>query len=279
MNILLKSILAVTLLFFSICPLYSQSGNDISPITPQADYKHNEFGIVLMLGGGYQTGDSYVLCEDCIFTGATGFGYSIGLTYQHQITKNFFISTQVIYDNQELEDSYVEITQSPLELENGQIENVNISNRHTSNITSSSIISNVFGEYMFNELFFVRLGGFLQFPQSTNFLHEMELLTRTVTLSNGIQGELSYADDEGISEGGGEFKRTIDDEEYPDVNSPIFGIHLGAGVELSISDNILISPFFMYNIPMSNFSEYGDNFRVQLWRFGLEITWEFHETK
>lgn len=252
-----------------ILPRYSVA-DDVSPITPVFEGIIGEVGIMAALGSNYQTGTHYVYCEDCEFTDAAGFGFTIGLLYEKPITNFFSIGTHAYWDNQSLSSKYTEITLQ--ELDNLPNEKIKVSNLHTADLSNSSIGTNIFAEFLIARFLVFRAGGFLQFPLNSTFKHEMELLTKEATLSNGSIVNISYDTGDEVTTGDGQYKRLIDEDDYPEVNSPIYGLHLSAGIEFALGGDYKLSPFFMYNLPLNEYSTYGEDFQIHFWRIGIEIS-------
>lgn len=268
MNLLLSALL---LMFLSIMTtsnsLLSQTNQTLaSPIQPERILYQGQLGLVIGLGQNFQSGKYFVDCEDCVFEDGVKFGYTIGLNYEYSIHEMINIGVMGLYDDYGLKNSYVENERLNVQSDDGSYnEFISIPFRHTAalDLTTFSIMPHI--KFFPARIFFVDLGFSMAMPINSNIKHEKELLKTTARLSNGAVVDISI-------DGTNATKVVIEDNEFPLQNSPQFSLVPMTGFNFVINNKIFLRPFFMYRIPLNNFSDRGENFMLNSWRFMFEVS-------
>lgn len=265
MNLLLKTLMIVIVVSLS-SSTQAISQIEASPIQPERLYNYHQLGLVIGLGQNFQSGKYYVECDDCIFEDGVKFGYTIGLNYEFNIDDMFNVGIMGLFDDFGLKNSFVENERLNVSSEDGTYnEIITVPFRHTaeSKFTAISIMPHL--KFHPAKFVFFDLGFSLGFPLSSNIKHEKELTQTTARLSNGAIVDISI-------DGTQETKVVLEDNEFPEVNQPQFSIVPMLGFNYVIKNKVFLRPFFMYRLPISNYSERGEDFMVNSWRIMFEFS-------
>lgn len=265
MNLLLKTLMIVIMASLSSAN-QAISQLQATPIQPEQLYNYHQLGLVLGLGQNFQSGKYNVDCDDCIFEDGVKFGYTIGLNYEYNLDDMFNIGIMGLFDDFGLKNSFVENEKLNVTSDDGTYnEIITVPFRHTAEakFTAFSIMPHI--KFHPTEFIFFDLGFSIRLPLSSNIKHEKELTKTTARLSNGAIVDIKI-------EGTQEIKVVLEDKEFPQVNKPQFGIVPMIGLNFVVKHKIFLRPFFMYKLPISNFSDKGENFMINSWRIMFEIS-------
>ncbi len=259
---IIPAIAFMLLFFYSVLPAQKKA----TPLKPGEKSRptFKEIGLTAGMGVNFQTGmffiDQPCFCEQ--YDGS-GFGYSLGLVYEQDINAYFRFGALGLINGNSINSSFIE-TES-VDIMGGQ-ERVNLDFRRSAD---AGFINFTFIPYIAwnpTQVFFVRLGFAGSFPLSATLYQTKELLTKTARLSDGSIVNVNLT---------GENKdfAVINDKKFDEVNSFQMAINPMAGFNISLSKRLLLSPYFMYSIPLNEVSTKGDNFRIHSWRIMFDLRW------
>lgn len=264
MNILKLLFLVV---FFSYTTLTAFSQSLDSPIKPVEQVIPDwEIGGFIGIGSNYNSGTYSAECPECLFDDASKFGYTIGAKMDYEITRWFYIGTNLIYDNENVDGSFRRIEQVLLTRTDNSTMNVPIEFRHTMNMKVSSfgIVPNAI--FRIDDWLDLRLGFYFDFLFGTNIFHSKELITKSVVLPDGEKVNVTIPNSKGNT-------FTLEDHEIPGIKSTQYGLFPQVNFNIPLSkDNDLIIGSFM-KIPLSTISSTQSDFKINTWRifFGLSF--------
>jgi hypothetical protein len=263
-------ILAIAAAFLISDSAYSQTTDD-TPLSPVAEPPAEQLGLVLGIGQNMQSGSYLVDCEDCIFEGGVGFGWTIGAVYERELSDAFRYGMMLTFEGRNIESAFSENEPVNVMSEaSGHEETVEVLFKHTGEVGSTSLAVLPFIKWLPSDYFFVKIGPTISYVLSANIKHTKELQQETVRLSTGEIYELSAAD-------GGNSK-VVEDGEFPDVSSLQLGISPIAGVNIPIGKSAALSFLYQHRIPFTEFSSKGDGFKISSWRVLVELRFALNET-
>lgn len=271
MNLLFK-----ILLLFIISQIYTQnlfSQKFASPLEPQEKPLVRHLGLYAGIGPNWQSGEYYVNCTDCIFEGGTGLLWTIGAMYEQEIAEGFRLGIMAGYENINQVSSFQEVEMIDFTIEGtGEIESYAVKFRHEATVDVGYLTFNPFIKWLPTEFFFLRLGLTGAIPMNPHLNHTQELLDKYIILSNGDTATVDFGD-------GQSKKITLEDGEFPNVNSFQLFIAPALGFEFQLSKTTFLSPVFQFNMPMTDFSSKGDAYRIWSWRFMAELRFALQKDK
>lgn len=245
-------------LFLCTCDLFSQGA---TPIVPEEERQPKDLGIIIGLGMNLQSGTSKVNCENCEFEDGTKFGFSLGAVYENGIVDEKLKWGIIgLYDNLDIYSSFKE--RESFEYEPNKFIPVNF--RHHSELSVSAFSVIPYLKWSPAKVIFLRVGPNISYLVSTNVLHTKEILDKTTELPTGEITSISFPDTKSK-------KTTVEDGEYKDVNNLQFGLSLMSGFNFQFDNDFTFAPYFMYNIPFTNISEYGKDLKISSWRIIFEF--------
>jgi hypothetical protein len=151
--------------------------------------------------------------------------------------------------------------------QDGRKENVNVLFRHKSDVGVSYLTFMPFLKYIPAKFMFLRLGFGASFVLNSSLYHTKELLDETAKLSTG---EIVQIEFEGID---GKVA-TIEDGDFPQVNSMQFSLEPAIGLTFPLGKKLNFSPIFQYSVPLTKFSENGTDVKLSSWRIMLEFRYD-----
>lgn len=257
----------VLLIIFQI-KLFSQSYIE-TPLTPAKERVPGYIGFLIGFGQNYQTGDFLVDCLDCTFEDGVRGGFSLGIAYDRLALPWLKYGIAGLYDYQGINSSFRETEIIRLELENsGLRENVPVQFRHTANLDIHNLTVMPYIKLEPASFFFFRLGFGASYIFSSSLKHDKELLTKEATLSNGATVNVKLEN--------GDNKVNVQNSEIRELNNLQFLIMPALGFKINFSETTYLMPYFQYNLPLSNVSENGNDFRIHQWRLFLELGFKLH---
>ncbi len=223
-----------------------------------------EIGVTAGLGVNFQTG-MFSVPEPCFceYYDGSGFGYSLGLVYEHDINAYFRFGALGLINGTGVISSYIEIESVDII---GTTERVDVDFRRSAD--AGFVNFSLIPYFVWNptQSLFFRLGFAGSFPLSASLYQTKELLTKTARLSDG-----SFVDVRILGEN--DEAAVLNDKQFDEVNSFQMAINPMIGVNISLSRKLILSPYFMYSIPMNEVSAAGDNFRIHTWRIMFDLRW------
>lgn len=265
MNLLLKTLMIVIVASLSTAN-QAESQTMPSPIQPEQLYNYHQLGLVIGFGQNFQSGKYYVDCDDCVFEDGVKFGFTIGLNYEYNLSNMINIGVMGLFDDFGLKNSFVENEKLNVTSDDGSYnEIITVPFRHTAEakFTTFSIMPHI--KFHPVKFVFFDLGFSMGIPLSSNIKHEKELTKTTARLSNGAIVDIRI-------EGTQETKVVLEDKEFPEVNKPQFSIVPMIGLNFIVNKKIFLRPFFMYRLPISNYSDKGEDFMINSWRIMFELS-------
>lgn len=237
---------------------FSQISNPLEPTKPK---KPKEMGIMVGIGYNFQSGTSYVSCPDCEFDNGRKFGYSIGLKYEDYIDDNLFkYGISLIYENMSLEASFKE--REAFEYEKDRFIGINF--RNESFLNTNYLSLQPYLKFYPTSNIFLILSPTLNYVLNNRIIHEKIILDNNVLLPNGEIVYVSFSDTKST-------KKLIENDDYRDVSKIQYGVNSTVGVEFLLDSDVIFSPQFSYYYPISEYSSYGDNFKIFNWRIFFEL--------
>ena len=236
-----------------------------SPIQPIANIDHRQdLGIFVGLGQNFQSGDMYVDCEECTFSGGAGFGINFGILYEYIVLERISLGASVVYKSLGFNAGFQEIeTLDSLLIQEGSTiyERANVKFSHEANIDIHNFTFAPYIKWTPLDFMFLRAGLGIGTNFSTNIKHRKRLDQKTARLSSGEIVTLKDVSEDDY----------IQDTEIPSLISPQIYLSPVIGFNIPFSDKITFSPSFEYSIPFSEFSEFGSGLKSNYWRILFEL--------
>ncbi len=265
MNLLLK-LLIFAMGALMMVPAHLKAQTLASPIAPERIIYYGQLGLVFGFGQNFQSGKYYVACDGCIFDDGVKFGFTIGLNYEYKIADMLNIGIMGLFDDYGLRNSYVENERIQVRSTDGSYnEIITIPFRHSAeaDFTMISLMPHI--KFYPAEFLFLNLGLSFGVQGSANIKHEKELLRTTAKLSNGAVVDVTI-------EGTNATSVVIEESRFPQLNMPQISVVPMLGLHFDIKEKIYLRPFFMYRIPLTNFSDRGEDFMINSWRLMFEAS-------
>jgi hypothetical protein len=241
--------------------LYSQNDKD-NPLEAFPTQRNtNYIGVFAGLGGNMQSGDYQPNCIECLFSDASGFGYTVGIILNEQFLNNFIsIGGALGIDYMEQSGSYrVNQLLRYESLETGDFIFEEGTLRYEAQTSYTSLVFMPYIKFEPTEVMFIRLGASCLFPLSSHVLFTESPTQNTV---KDDQGKIYVLEAE---------NPVRDDGEVAEVNSFVLYLSPAIGFNIDLANDIQFSPLFQYNIPMGNISESGNNYQLSSWRLMFEF--------
>ncbi|MDR0928056.1 MAG: hypothetical protein LBO69_09890 [Ignavibacteria bacterium] len=243
-----------------------------TPISPGKPERERNIGLWLDFGQNVQDGTSYVDCENCNFQNGTGFGYTIGVSYEEQLSKekgaigkNVYFGAMLLLSNRDIEASYR--TRESAYFPDYAI-TIPLDYREISTMSIMSIGLMPYAKYTFWNILSLQLGLDASYVVSNNLVNTLELLDRRVTLSNGEVVDVYIPS-------GPKDRHTYSvvkqDSEIKDIQNLQVSLVPAIEFNIHIANRWTLSPNFMYFIPLGDMSTTKDGFSVSAWRAGITL--------
>ena len=263
MNLLCKLFLTVNITFFLLYPAYSQK--IATPLDPRIDPLGKDVGIIFGFGSNFQSGEFHVNCQDCIFDNANGFGFRIGALYQQEFTRDLWFGIMGLYENFTMNASFREKELIEFTLQNSnETELVPVLFRHTAETKFGYLTGMPYLMWMPSDFFFLRFGLSGSFVLSSKLIHTQEALDKSVILSSGDTAYVHFGTGKSNSV-------VVEEGDFPQINTFQLGLNPSVGFNFRLSEIIHLAPSFQYTIPLSVLSNKGNGFKMNYWRFLLEL--------
>lgn len=261
--------LSFLFIIFSALILNAQKLDD--PLNPIKVNKPQlqDLGLTIGFGQNYSNGEHLVECEGCIFSGGVGFGTTIGLYYEREATEWFWYGALIRYDNLGIESKYIENESTPVEGSNKTfiIPFEHVAQTELSYLNFTPYISiRPFQWFRFNSG--LNIGANI----SSNLRH-----TKT-PVSNQIidpeTGDILIVETTNPDPNRtGKERYTIMDDDFPELSSPYFTLFFDFKFPIELENESKIIPSFGFDLPITDISNYGNNFNIGTWRLFLSYSY------
>jgi hypothetical protein len=239
-----------------------------SPLNPVGK-PENFLGAYIGVGQNFQSGKFYVECNDCIFEGAVGAGFSIGALFEKPLGSYMRYGISAGLDITGIEGSFIEYESMPYrQTPDSPEEDIIYQFRHTADAGFTFLNTMPYLKFYPFKYMFIKFGSAFSYGISSSIVHQKHLLNRTALLRNGTILDLSI---EGSPD---PYVITVEDGEFTGFEPfQVFLVPaIGAVIPLDDSDEITLSPYFQFGIPVTKYSDVQDGFIVNTWRIMAELT-------
>ncbi len=261
-------VIMIILLFLGNNKLFSQYLD--TPLNPAKDKVQGWNGFIFGLGQNFQSGEYYVDCEDCIFDGGVNTGFTLGYSYDRRPIEWLKYGIAIYYDNSGIKNTFSETELVNFQLENSDIkEKVPVKFKHNSDVDLHLLTAMPYLKFEPFNWYFFRLGLGVSYILSSKINHTKELLQNTATLSNGSVVTIKISDSD-------ENKVTIQDSPIRELNSIQWNLIPATGFKFNFSETTYLLTYIQYNIPFTNISEQGKDYKINEWRLFLELGFKIH---
>ncbi len=193
------------------------------------------------------------------FTGGAQTGFMIGTMIRRRIgTSSFAYGIRAAYEHRNINAVYNEyelIDDIPSSTP-GQTLKESILFRNEADVDFSLLSFTPFVEWSPAWQSFIHLGLMPQFILSSHITHTKKAAQETVTLDDGQVVYISFTEDNPS-------QATLQDGSLPDVQAFQLGLAGGFGVDIRISDRLMITPLYQYVIPLTTLSKNGEAFKIR----------------
>lgn len=256
--------------YFLIIPLFILSLHSVQgqstvsdPRSPSFWTKPEQIGGWIGFGSAMQSKSLITDACNCSFEGGRGLTFSLGLSYENELTSKVVWGAGLDYRYIGMDARYQETEQMTIEkTAAGTKANIMVPFRHNAEITTSYIGITPYIKYFVGTRFFGRVGinaGMLITPTLT---HTKQLLIRSTVLSSGETVIISLdpsTDPRIVSEE----LAIIQDGPLAQANSIYIGLQSGLGAEFRVGNRAIIGPTVLYTIPFTGMSSYpNSNFTI-----------------
>ena len=233
------------------------------PRNPTFWSKPEQIGGWIGFGSAMQNNSLITDACNCSFEGGRGLTFSLGLSYENELTSKMVWGAGLDYRYIGMDARYQETEQMTIEkTAAGTKASIMVPFRHNAELKSSYIGITPYIKYFVGTRFFVRVGinaGMLISPTLT---HTKQLLIRSAVLSSGETVIISLdpsTDPRIVSEE----LAIIQDGPLAQANSFYIGLQSGLGAEFRVGKRAIIGPTVLYTIPFTGMSSYpNSNFTI-----------------
>lgn len=233
------------------------------PRNPTFWSKPEQIGGWIGFGSAMQNNSLITDACNCSFEGGRGLTFSLGLSYENELTSKIVWGAGLDYRYIGMDARYQETEQMTIEkTAAGTKASIMVPFRHNAELKSSYIGITPYIKYFVGSRFFGRVGinaGMLISPTLT---HTKQLLIRSAELSSGETVIISLdpsTDPRIVSEE----LAIIQDGPLAQANSFYFGLQSGLGAEFRVGKRAIIGPTVLYTIPFTGMSSYpNSNFTI-----------------
>ncbi len=262
---ILKKIKLTFFLILIITTSKVMSQDFASPLDPEKMRNQKEVGILLGLGQNFMGGNFRTECDCPEFINGVKFGYSFGTLYEMDLSPIFMWGTALTFNSRDIFSEYQIIEDVLLQsVITGKPETAPIKFKHKANADFSYLSFIPYIKWNLASFMFIRLGLSGSFVINNHIKHEKELTQKTARLSSGEIVSIKLDSENGVS-------TIVEDGDFPQTNSFQISLDPMIGFNFALEENLFLNPVFQYSLPLSNISEKGENFKINAWRFLLEL--------
>lgn len=241
-----------------------------SPISPYQVIVHDwEIGFFVGIGANYNSGNYAADCPECIFDDVSKLGYTIGIKTDYQLSKSIFVGASMGYEDLSVQGAFRRIESVSLERVDGTKISVPIEFRHTSDfqIGTITLMPNI--TYRIDRFLDFRLGLYTDFAFKNKFIHNKELLTKSVILPDGekVSVEISQQKSRNVQ---------LENRTIPNYTNPTFGIYPQINFNIELSSDLDMNLGFIYKLPLNNIAA-NQNFKIYSWRFFIGFSFDMYD--
>jgi len=259
---LLHLFLIIPLIILGFHSVHAQSIVS-DPRNPTFWSKPEQIGGWIGFGSAMQNNSLITDACNCSFEGGRGLTFSLGLSYENELTSKMVWGAGLDYRYIGMDARYQETEQMTIEkTAAGTKASIMVPFRHNAELKSSYIGITPYIKYFVGTRFFGRVGinaGMLISPTLT---HTKQLLIRSAVLSSGETVIISLdpsTDPRIVSEE----LAIIQDGPLAQANSFYIGLQSGLGAEFRVGKRAIIGPTVLYTIPFTGMSSYpNSNFTI-----------------
>jgi hypothetical protein len=259
---LLHHFLIIPLIILGFHSVHAQSIVS-DPRNPTFWSKPEQIGGWIGFGSAMQNNSLITDACNCSFEGGRGLTFSLGLSYENELTSKMVWGAGLDYRYIGMDARYQETEQMTIEkTAAGTKASIMVPFRHNAELKSSYIGITPYIKYFVGTRFFGRVGinaGMLISPTLT---HTKQLLIRSAVLSSGETVIISLdpsTDPRIVSEE----LAIIQDGPLAQANSLYIGLQSGLGAEFRVGKRAIIGPTVLYTIPFTGMSSYpNSNFTI-----------------
>lgn len=244
-------------------PLFSQLEEQPSPLGPGKGRKQTEIGLSLGFGPTWQNGELYASCDCPSFKDGSGFVFTPGILYEKDITSFFHYGLFLGLTFQNANASYKERELLNFKSQTGEVfVNVPVLFREKVDINFNQIYFLPFLSLVGFDLLDFKIGIRIGIPFSTSIKHTKELLEEKVRLNNGETIDVSIGNSNQV---------VLEDGKLEKANSVLFSFIPSIGLRFRLTGNLFSGINFSYVFPLNNYSERGNNFRLNYWLLSVDF--------
>lgn len=238
----------------------AQESTTSDPLTPGIRLKPNRLGIVVGPSFHMQDGSFTTQCGDRFEKGAQT-GYLIGVVYKRFLTASPFAygvrlsyqtrNISAIYNEYELIDNIPSSTP-------GQTLEESILFRNEAQIDFSLLTLTPYVEWSPFWNAFAHVGIMPGIVLSSHVTHTKNPAQEYITLDDGQVVRVSFGENET-----GEPQDVIEDGAVPQLQQFQVAIVGGVGIDIPVSEKMVITPLYQYAVPLTVLSERGASFKIR----------------
>lgn len=233
------------------------------PRNPTFWSKPEQIGGWIGFGSAMQSNSLITDACNCSFEGGRGLTFSLGLSYENELTSKMVWGAGLDYRYIGMDARYQETEQMTIEkTAAGAKATIMVPFRHNAELNTSYIGITPYIKYFVGTRFFGRVGinaGMLISPTLT---HTKQLLIRSAVLSSGETVIISLdpsTDPRIVSEE----LAIIQGGPLAQANSFYIGLQSGLGAEFRVGKRAIIGPTVLYTIPFTGMTSYpNSNFTI-----------------
>lgn len=260
--------ISILIIFLFTLSLYSQ---DDSPLIPYQKGQANLQNVGLMFGFGqnYSNGDHFVDCEDCLFNGGTGFGFTLGLFYEREATSWLWYGVLLRYDNLSIESKYID-NQVLKAINSDKTFLVPIEQKAVMDLSFFNITPYL--SMKITDWFNLNLGLNTGFNISSNILHTHKPVNSTI--QDPATGDFYEIDTENPDPTKtGKDKYIFMNSELPEIQSPYLTLYTNFAFPIEFANESKLIPSIGFDFPLGQISTFGNDFNIGTWRLYLSYSY------
>lgn len=260
----------ITLILLQSAITLKSQGLD-SPIDPAKVIipTSQNIGLMLGLGQNYSNGDHFVDCDACLFNGGAGFGLTLGLFYEREATDWLWYGGLIRFDMLGIESKYIE-NESVFIPTNNKTFVIPFEQTATTSLSYFNFTPYVSIKPF--EWFNLNAGLNLGMNVSSSLKHIKKPVSNEI--KDPVTGdiyEIDVINPDTTKTGKDQY--TLMDGKFPDLISPYMTLYLNFSFPIEFKNASKLIPSFGIDYPISNISNFGNNFNIGTWRIYLSYSY------